>query len=95
MLGLSVVRRDGGRSVWLDAGGSVVMLERREAGEPAIDPASMELVCFAIAPHEHAGFAARLAAAGIAVEGRTAYTVYFRDPDGRRVGVSSYPDPGA
>ena len=32
----------------------------------------------------------RLRAAGVAVEDRTAYTLYFRDPDGHRVGVSVF-----
>ncbi|MBX3223112.1 MAG: VOC family protein [Labilithrix sp.] len=91
-IGLAVLRRDDDRSVWLDAGGSLVMLERREDAEPAIAPASKELVCFAIAPDAHAATLARLAAAGVAIEARTAYTLYFRDPDGRRVGVSSFPD---
>ncbi|MBX3196852.1 MAG: VOC family protein [Labilithrix sp.] len=91
-LGIAVLRRDAGRSVWLDAAGTIVMLERREASEPSVDARSLELVCFAIAPGAHDAVVARLAAAGVAIEARTAFTLYFRDPDGRRVGVSSYPD---
>ena len=91
VLGLEVLRRDGGRSVWLDAGGAIVMLERRTDGEPAIDPASLELTCFAIEAGEHRAVVGRLEATGVSVEGRTAYSMYFRDPDGRRVGVSSFP----
>ncbi len=91
VLGLDVLRRDGERSVWLDAGGAIIMLERSSTDEPAIDPRSLELTCFAIDPAEHAAILRRLEAAGIHVEGRTAYSLYFRDPDGRRVGVSSYP----
>ncbi|MBX3263297.1 MAG: VOC family protein [Labilithrix sp.] len=90
-LGLAELRRDDGRSVWLGAEGAVVMLERRDASEPSVDAASMELVCFAIAPDAHRAVLARLTARGVAIEARTAYTLYFRDPDGRRVGVSSYP----
>jgi len=92
VLGLAVLRRDEPRSVWLDAAGTLVMLEQRDAAEPAPDLASKELVCFAIAPEQHAAVRARLVSEGIAVEANTAYTLYFRDPDGRRVGVSSYPD---
>jgi hypothetical protein len=33
---------------------------------------------------------ARFDAARLPIEGETAYTIYVRDPDGRRVGVSSY-----
>ena len=91
VFGLRVVRRDGERSVWLEAGGAIVMIERRGDGEPAIDSRSLELTCFAIAPDEHHAALRRLETAGAVVEGRTAYSIYFRDPDGRRVGVSSFP----
>lgn len=92
VLGLAVLRRDELRSVWLDAAGTIVMLERWDGTEPAPDRTSKELVCFAIAPEQHAAVHARLVSEGIAIEARTACTLYFRDPDGRRVGVSSYPD---
>lgn len=92
VLGLTVVRRTPGRSVWLDAGGSILMLERCEDGEPAIPDDTMELVAFAIAAKDRADVAARLAGAGLRIEARTAYTLYVRDPDGRRIGLSSYPD---
>lgn len=92
VLGLSVIRRNAGRSVWLDAGGSILMLERCGESEPAVPDGSMELVAFAIAPRDREGVAARLAGAGLRIESRTAYTLYVRDPDGRRIGLSSYPD---
>ncbi len=95
VLGLTVLRRDGERSLWLDAGGTIVMLERAEPDEPPVDAATKELVCFAIGANEHARVAERLQAAGIPVEARTSFTMYFRDPDGRRIGVSSYPEPAA
>ena len=89
VLGFGVVRRDSSRgSVWLDAGGAVLMLERAEEGEPAVDPTSKELVAFAI--DTKFAWQARLATAGVPIEGETAYTLYFRDPDGRRIGVSAY-----
>jgi catechol 2,3-dioxygenase-like lactoylglutathione lyase family enzyme len=94
VLDLTMLRRDGQRSVWLDAAGTILMLERREPTEPSTDVASKELVCFAIKADEHGKFVERLAAAGVAIEARTAYTLYFRDPDGRRIGVSSFPDEG-
>mgnify|MGYP005856920009 CR=1 FL=1 len=92
VLGLEVVRRQGDRSVWLDAGGTLLMLERRAEGEPPVAAGSMELLAFALeagrgAPEE------ALARAGVPVEARTASTLYFRDPDGRRLGLSAYPDP--
>jgi len=90
-LGLAVTRRDGERSVWLDAGGAIVMLERADADEPAPHPNGKELVAFTIAPDERALREERLVRAGARVEARTSFTLYVRDPDGRRVGLSSYP----
>jgi catechol-2,3-dioxygenase len=92
-LGLAVVRRDGARSVWLDADGAIVMLERAEPGEPGPPAGSMELTALAIEPDKLATYTYRLARAGVQIEGRTDYTLYVRDPDGRRVGLSSYPTP--
>jgi len=90
-LGLAVVRRNE-RSVWLDAGGSIVMLEQRDDGEEPVVP-SKELVAFAIAPEARALVMARLAEASVAIEASTDFTLYVRDPEGRRVGLSSYPVP--
>jgi glyoxylase I family protein len=91
LLGLDVLRRDGARSVWLRAEGAVVMLELAEPGEPEVPARSMEMLAFAIAPEERAEYTRRLELAGVAVEAETPFTTYFRDPDGRRVGVSHYP----
>lgn len=96
VLGLEVVKRSpaAGGSVWLDAGGAIVMVEEATATEPAINRATMELTsAFTIAASERAAVEDRLTKAGVAVEARTAYTLYFRDPDGRRLGVSAYPEP--
>jgi catechol 2,3-dioxygenase-like lactoylglutathione lyase family enzyme len=90
-LGLAVVRRQEERSVWLDAGGALVMLETRDEGEAAVDPTSKELVAFAVEPDARALTAERLARAGVDVEASTDFTLYVRDPDGRRIGLSSYP----
>lgn len=91
VLGLAVTRRQGERSVWLDAGGAILMLEQREAGEPRPDRASMEMVAFEVPPTRAAELARALALAGHAEEGRTGSTIYVRDPDGRRLGLSAYP----
>ena len=89
-LGLAVIRRNEARSVWLDAGGTLVMLEQRDEDEAPVAP-SQELVAFAVAPDTRAIVVGRLAAAGLALEARTEFTLYVRDPDGRRIGLSSYP----
>src|SRR5258708_1840513 len=88
-LGFEAVRRDASTgSVWLDAGGAVIMIERADDEEPAIDPWSMELVAFAVEDKEV--WRARLEGEGVRIEGETEHTLYFRDPEGRRLGVSVY-----
>ena len=91
LLGLATSKESLGESVWLDAGGTILMLERSTEPEPGIGRGTRELIAFAIAPPERAGFEARLASSGVAIEERTEFTLYFRDPDGRRVGLSHYP----
>jgi catechol 2,3-dioxygenase-like lactoylglutathione lyase family enzyme len=93
LLRLRVTRRDGARSVWLDAGGTILMLERADEGEPAIGPGSNETLAFAVEPRARAEHVKRMGEAGVPLEGQTAFTSYFRDPDGRRVAVSHYPEP--
>jgi catechol 2,3-dioxygenase-like lactoylglutathione lyase family enzyme len=91
-VGLAVIRHEA-RSIWLDAGGAIVMLALREDGEPAYAAGSKELVAFTIAPDARALYTERLARAGVAIEASTEFTLYVRDPDGRRIGLSSYPVP--
>lgn len=93
LLGLPAVRRAPERSVWLDAEGAVVMLERADAEELTLPPGTKETLAFAVAPGERAALVQRLAGAGVAVESETDFTTYVRDPDGRRVAVSHYPEP--
>jgi catechol 2,3-dioxygenase-like lactoylglutathione lyase family enzyme len=104
VLGLPVAKRwqDGAgaeRSVWLavDGQGSFLALERAGA-EPVERPfqapdAGLHLVALRIACGERAAWEARLAAAGVAIVHRTRYTLYVRDPEGNRVGLSHHPDP--
>ena len=90
VLGMSVTRRDEGRSVWLAAGKTLLMLERAEDGEACVAPGTKELVAFAVEAADMERWRRTLAGAGVAVEDETAFTVYFRDPDGRRVALSHY-----
>jgi glyoxylase I family protein len=82
-------------SVWLSAGATRVMLEPLGSGEVTILAGSLELTAFAIEAGDRARFEERLARSGVPVEQRTDFTLYFRDPDGRRVAVSHYPDRAA
>lgn len=76
------------RSIWLLSGSVIVMVEQRAPDEPRVDPRSLEFVAFALTPDEFALWLAR--PEHPAIEDRTANTLYFRDPDGRRVGVSKF-----
>lgn len=92
VLGLSCVRRDGGRSVWLALGDAVLMIERAEEIEPRPDPGGLELIALSaddVAARD--AVEARLRERGVSIEARTQHTIYFRDPEGRRVAVSTYP----
>jgi glyoxylase I family protein len=90
--GFSVVRStDSG--VWLDAGGAILMLERASPEEPDVPLGSMEIVVFAMAATERASYVEKLAVRGVAIEGETGFSIYFRDPDGRRLGLSHFPEP--
>jgi catechol 2,3-dioxygenase-like lactoylglutathione lyase family enzyme len=73
------------RSIWLRAGDAIVMLERELKGRGE-EAGSGHVLVFAVA--ETAAWEARLSAAGVTIDDRTAATLYVRDPDGHRVGLS-------
>jgi glyoxylase I family protein len=92
LLGLQVTRRHGDFSVWLSSGEATVMIERATESEPPIPPGSMEILAFAIDAKDREATIARLREASVAIEAESPFTLYFRDPDGRRVGLSHFPD---
>jgi catechol 2,3-dioxygenase-like lactoylglutathione lyase family enzyme len=96
LLGLPVMRRNTEkgrlRSVWLAAGDSVVMLERVLAG---VGPDSGSAHLLALQVDDLEAWERRLSNAGVALDGRTQWSLYFRDPDGHRVGVSRFAFPAA
>ena len=98
ILGLREVTRhlhaDGSlRSVWLDLGGALLMIE------PTSEPprtvvgvgAGPFLLAVAVSSEARPAFEARLEAAGSLVEFRSEFTSYARDPDGNRIALSAYP----
>jgi glyoxylase I family protein len=91
VLGLEEVQRQsdetGVKSIWLEAGDAVLMLERSIRGRGAAD-GSGHLLCFAI--DDLSRWQVRLAEAGITIDDRTPNTLYVSDPDGHRVGLSVY-----
>ena len=89
--GLRVARDARPRSVWLELGpDAVLMLEVAELAEPAVPDGSRELFALAVSSEERARLREQLVEAGL-LEGETQHTLYFRDPDGRRIGASAYP----
>jgi glyoxylase I family protein len=101
VLGLEVLRRwpreeGGDRSVWLRLGDGFLALERAE--EPPVASgfrtgrAGLHLVALRIEARERARWEARLVALGVSVVHRTRWTLYLRDPEGNRVGLSHHPD---
>jgi len=92
LLGLRELRRrerDGiVESVWLDAGGVILMVERTLRGSGAAT-GSGHVLAFAV--DDLAAWAARLRAAGQTIDDRTDHTLYTRDPDGHRVGLTVFP----
>lgn len=89
--GLLEVRRveadEGLRAVWLSAGETVLMLEHSLRGDGPGEGSGHVLI-FPTA--DLAAAEERFKALGIEVMDRTASTLYVRDPDGHRAGVSTF-----
>ena len=81
------------RSVWLDLGGPLLMLEASEEAPRAVIGvgAGPFLIALSVEPARRAAFEERLRSAGCDIESRTEWTSYARDPDGNRIALSSYP----
>jgi glyoxylase I family protein len=93
LLGLEERRRsqdgDNLSSIWIQSGETILMIERRLRGHGA-ESGSGHLLAFAV--DDLGAWERRLAQAGLAVEDRTRHTLYVRDPDGHRVGLTTYRD---
>ena len=91
-LGLPERRRaddaEGLFSVWLDIGETILMIER---GQRRSRDEGGDGLFVTAAAGSGEGWLTSWAGVGIAAEGRTTYTLYARDPDGNRFGVSSFP----
>jgi catechol 2,3-dioxygenase-like lactoylglutathione lyase family enzyme len=92
VLGLPEVKRHldehgGLRAIWLRAGDAVLMIERALRGRGS-DAGSGHVLALAI--DDLAAWESRLRDAGVAVDDRTASTLFVSDPDGHRVGLSVY-----
>ncbi len=83
------------RSIWLDIGGAVLMIEPTSAAPHEVTGigAGPFLLAFTVPQPLHTERIATLAALGAPVEDRTPTTTYHRDPEGNRVALSHYPLP--
>lgn len=84
------------RSIWLNLGGPVLMIERTDARPRPVEGIGSGpfLLAFAVSPAERLELEAALLANGHHIESRTAFTSYSRDVDGNRIAFSHYPDDG-
>jgi catechol 2,3-dioxygenase-like lactoylglutathione lyase family enzyme len=102
VLGLPVLRRwqgdSGTRSIWFDLhDGGFLAIERVDGARRArdgfyTDDLGIHMVALAIKRDERDAWEAHLTAAGHEIVHRTEYTIYVRDPEGNRVGLSHWPD---
>lgn len=93
LLGIAVETRPRPEALWLRAGDVLLMLEEAPPNEELPSGNTQELIAFEVDAASLETWRGRLHDAGVSVESETDYTIYFRDPDGRRVALSHYPNP--
>ena len=99
LFGLAEVARhlgsDGAlRSIWLDLGGSMLMIEHSSSETRHVEGVGqgLFLIAFRASPAERQRLERELERRGHSIESHTAYSSYSRDPDGNRIAISHYPD---
>ena len=93
VLGLPLWPVQAGNGVWLALGPAVVMIEPADSDESSPAAGSRDLLALSAPAGDLAGASARLATLGVTIEAQTKHTLYFRDPDGRRVALSDFAFP--
>ncbi len=97
LLGLSVISRSSfadksPRSVWLNLGGSILMLEK--AGEDwqatPKNACGWHLLALAIEKASREEWKKRLNRAGVQITSESEHSIYFSDPEGNRLALSHY-----
>ncbi len=78
------------RSIWLDCGAAILMIEKSDKDRGHVDgvDAGLFLISFAVDEEERSDLESRLEDGGHPIEDRTAFTSYTRDPEGNRVAFS-------
>lgn len=91
------VDESGLRSVWLDLGGTTLMIERSDTEGPVqpmfADPPGLHMLAFRIPIEQRGAWIERMAEAGVQLQTETAHSVYFLDPEGHRFALSHHPEP--
>src|SRR4051812_11285629 len=82
------------RSIWLDLGGALLMIERTSSETRHVDGVGkgLFLIAFRVSPAERSRLERELEIRGHEIESRSAYSSYSRDPDGNRIAISHYPE---
>jgi glyoxylase I family protein len=85
------------RSIWLNLGGPILMIERTDAPARRVEGIASGpfLLAFAVTPAERLELEAALEASGQLIERRSAFTSYSRDIDGNPIAFSHYPEVAA
>lgn len=96
VLQLAVIDPPRSGVAWFRLGESILMIE--PAAPDAVDKdalretTGLHLFALSIAPTERATWERRLRDHNIPIESRSDYTLYIRDPEGNRIGLSHYPE---
>lgn len=86
------------RSVWLAIGPARLVLEQvagdvHEDAEFRTDTPGLHVLALQIDVADREGWRTHLKKQGVRIVQETAYSLFFRDPEGNRLAVTHYPDP--
>lgn len=95
---LPVIDAPRGGVAWFRLGESILMIEPTAQDaitkDTAIESNGLHLFALSIDPTARVTWERRLRDHHIPIESRSDYTLYIRDPEGNRVGLSHYPERG-
>jgi catechol-2,3-dioxygenase len=85
------------RSVWLRLSGEAFLAlergpRRGDREQTANGEPGYHLAAFRISREERSHWERRLSERGVAIEHQTRWTIYLRDPEGNRIGLSHHPE---